>query len=128
MCSKIELSAIGKTIPPRLVPVNVMPVANPRLALNQWDITDSATVVRIAQLIPPRIPKQRRKCQYFLHWPRSRMYETHPTEPMKVNHRGPYRSKSGPTCTPSESVRKTWTDEIQAISRELYPDSWCDCQ
>lgn len=117
--SSTDLSAIGNTIPPKLVPVKVIPVARPLLALNQWDITESATVVNIAPLIPPRTPKHRRNCQYFVHWPRSNKYETHPTDPTKVSHRGPYRSKSGPICTPRNKVRKTWVDEIQLISWEL---------
>lgn len=75
-CASAGCSASGNTMPPKLDPIRVIPVASPLLASNQWAIADKATVVRKAPLMPPKIPKSSRKCQYFVHWARIRKVAT----------------------------------------------------
>lgn len=55
-CSRAGFSTSGNTMPPTLLPTNVMPEAKPRRASNQCATTASAVVVRKAELVPHMMP------------------------------------------------------------------------
>ena len=60
-------SAMGKITPPREDPATERPMAAPRFFWKYCPTAAMAGPMLIPIQNPPRIPWQRRKCQYFLH-------------------------------------------------------------
>jgi hypothetical protein len=53
----------GNETPPRPPAVQATPVARPRRSLNQWEMAETLGLKRSEEEMPPRTPKERRKCQ-----------------------------------------------------------------
>ena len=64
---KADRNINGNITPPRLEPAMAVPVATPRFLWNQCATTDNAGVTSSELVTPPKTPRQRRKCQYFVH-------------------------------------------------------------